>query len=413
MAKIPDPIALYPTYDELKDVNFTEYQELKSFLDSGESWWLQHWHWGQEFLSYIGRNKSEHTYVRFRNETERLLLWAFLVKEKPIDQLRKSDILDYADFCWKPPVTWICLSNYEKFIFSNGQFTQNKNWLPFRLKVSKADTGNAEPDKRKYKPSQETLKAMFTAMSSLYKYLMNEEYLYGNPVQIARTDCKYFIKDAQVTEVRRLSEDQWQYVFNITLKLADQDHVYERSLFIIAALKVLFLRISELSERKDWSPVMSHFWEDSDHNWWLKIYGKGRKIRDITVPESFIPYLKRYRANRALSPLPSPGEQHPIVEKIRGQGGMTARQLSRIVQEIFDKAYAEMCLAEGEDKARKLKEATTHWLRHTGASMEIERGRALKDVSEDLGHASMATTDTIYVQTESRLRAKSGKDRQI
>lgn len=29
--------------------------------------------------------------------------------------------------------------------------------------------------------------------------------------------------------------------------------------------------------------------------------------------------------------------------------------------------------------------------------MEIERGRALKDVSEDLGHASMATTDTIYV----------------
>ncbi|MEJ2682138.1 MAG: site-specific integrase, partial [Gammaproteobacteria bacterium] len=58
-------------------------------------------------------------------------------------------------------------------------------------------------------------------------------------------------------------------------------------------------------------------------------------------------------------------------------------------------------------------EASTHWLRHTGASMEIERGRALKDLSEDLGHASMATTDTVYVQTENRVRAKSGKSRKV
>lgn len=362
---------------------------------------------------YIGRNKSEHTYTRFRNETERFLLWVFLIKESPIDQLRKADILEYADFCWKPPTSWICLANYEKFAFHSGLYTQNPLWAPFRLIVSKADNSQAEPDKKKYKPSQQTLTATFTAVIALYKYLMNEEYLYGNPAQIAKGDCRHFIKDAQIKEVRRLNEAQWQYVFNITLKLAEQDHVYERSLFVITALKTLFLRISELSERKDWVPVMSHFWEDSDNNWWLKIYGKGRKIRDITVPPSFIPYLKRYRQHRALSPLPSPGEQHPIVEKIRGQGGMTSRQLTRIVQEVFDKAYEQMCIAEGEDKARKLKEASTHWLRHTGASMEIERGRALKDLSEDLGHSSMATTDTVYVQTESRVRAKSGKGRQV
>ncbi len=92
---------------------------------------------------------------------------------------------------------------------------------------------------------------------------------------------------------------------------------------------------------------------------------------------------------------------------------MSSRQLTRIVQGIFDQAYLQMRNVEGDDKARKLKEASTHWLRHTGASMEIERGRALKDLSEDLGHASMATTDTIYVQTEHRVRAESGKDRQV
>ena len=72
-----------------------------------------------------------------------------------------------------------------------------------------------------------------------------------------------------------------------------------------------------------------------------------------------------------------------------------------------------MRTTESSTKALKLKEATTHWLRHTGASMEIGRGCPLKDVSEDLGHASMATTDTVYVQSENKLRAESGKKRKV
>ncbi|CAI9912107.1 TPA: tyrosine-type recombinase/integrase [Pseudomonas aeruginosa] len=412
-ASKPNPTPLYPTYPELKSFNNEEYKELGEFLKSGESWWTTHWDWGREFLSYIGRNKSEHTFTRFRNETERFLLWVFLFKEKPLEQLRKADILEYADFCWQPPVSWICTANHEKFLFHNGCYTQNPLWTPYKLQLPKKANADQVPDKKKYKPSQQTLAAMFTAVSAFYKYLMNEEYLYGNPAQIAKTDCRYFIKDAQVKEIRRLTETQWQYVFNLALELAGQDRLYERSLFVITALKTLFLRISELSDRPNWTPVMSHFWQDSDGNWWLKIFGKGRKLRDITVPGSFIEYLKRYRQYRGLSPLPSSGEGHPIVEKIRGQGGMTSRQLTRIVQGIFDLAYDKMKLLEGEDQARKLKEASSHWLRHTGASMEVERGRALKDLSEDLGHSSMATTDTVYVQTENRVRAASGKNRSV
>ncbi|BCD98640.1 tyrosine-type recombinase/integrase [Marinagarivorans cellulosilyticus] len=407
------PIALYPAFSELKSLDFSEYKDLKQFLESGESWWQNHWVWGREFLSYVGRNKSAHTFTRFRNETERFLLWVFLFKAKPMEQLRKADILEYADFCWQPPVAWICTANHEKFVFRNGHFTQNPLWAPFKLQLPKKTLEEQLPDKKKYKPSQQTLMATFTAIIAFYKYLMNEEYLYGNPAQIAKPDCRHFIKDAQVKEVRRLSESQWQYVFNVSLDLANQDRIYERSLFVITAMKTLFLRVSELSERPNWTPVMSHFWQDSDGNWWLKIFGKGRKLRDITVPNSFIDYLKRYRQFRGLGPLPSLGENHPIVEKIRGQGGMTSRQLIRIVQQVFDMAYDKMKQSEGEDNARKLKEASSHWLRHTGASMEVERGRALKDLSEDLGHSSMATTDTVYVQTENRVRAESGKNRKV
>jgi len=126
-----------------------------------------------------------------------------------------------------------------------------------------------------------------------------------------------------------------------------------------------------------------------------------------------LPFLERYRASRGLLGLPASNENSVLVEKVRGQGGMTSRHLRRIVQSVFDKAHDNMRRSEGENKALKLKEASAHWLRHTGASMEIERGRPLKDISEDLGHASMATTDTVYVQSENKKRAESGKRRKV
>ena len=409
---IPSPQPLYPVYNALTQMTMTDYPELQTFLQSGQAWRQQHWQWGRDFLRFIGRNKSEHTYVRFRNEVERFLLWVFLFCDKPVQELRKTQLLDYADFCWKPPVNWISLANADRFIHQDGFYHSNSLWAPFRLKTPK-NQPNINIDKKKYRPSQETLTATFTALVAFYKYLMNEEICAGNPAQIAKTDCRYFIADAQVKEVRRLSEAQWQYVMETVHEMAAEDSLYERSLFIVATLKTLFLRISELSERRDWSPTMGHFWQDENQNWWLKIFGKGRKLRDVTVPTQYLDYLKRYRSFRGLPPLPYPGEQSPLVEKVRGQGGMTARHLSRLVQDVFDATYIKIKTRLGEDQARKLQEASTHWLRHTGASMEIERGRALKDVSEDLGHASMATTDTIYVQSETRKRAESGKGRKV
>ena len=402
---------LFPPYKEIRRICLDDYPSLSSYFDESSRWKKITWEWACEFLKYIGRNKSEHTYTRFRSEVEKFLLWAFLVKEQPIEEYRKTDILDYADFCWQPPLTWIVYTNKEKFALNNGVFEPNPEWAPFRVKTAKADA--SQPDKKKYRPSQETLNSTFTALNALYKYLMDEEFCYGNPVQIAKKDCRYFVKDAQVKETKRLSMQQWQYLLDTAESMADSDPKYERNLFLVASLKALFLRISEYSERPDWAPIMGHFWRNHEGDWWLKVYGKGRKIRDITVPESFLAYLRRYREYRGLSSLPASGENQPIIEKLRGRGGMTARQLSRLVQEVFDQASETMRQTQGSEQAQKFKELTTHWLRHTGASIEIERGRALKDVSEDLGHSSMATTDTIYVQSESKQRAESGKARSV
>ncbi|MCP4991202.1 MAG: site-specific integrase, partial [Colwellia sp.] len=354
-----------------------------------------------------------HTYERFRNDVERFLLWSFIEKKKPIDQLKKSDLLEYADFCWQPPVTWIGTSNQERFKITNGYSAANELWFPFKIQAPKSLKAQFDVDKKKYRPSQQTLSSMFTALIVFYNYLMAEDFCIGNPAQIAKKDCRHFIIDSQVKEIKRLTASQWQYCLDTAVNMADENSVFERNLFVIAALKTLFLRISELSERETWSPTMGHFWQDEDENWWLKIFGKSRKIRDITVPIDFLPFLERYRASRGLLGLPASNENSVLVEKVRGQGGMTSRHLRRIVQSVFDQAYDNMRRSEGENRALKLKEASAHWLRHTGASMEIERGRPLKDISEDLGHASMATTDTVYVQSENKKRAESGKRRKV
>jgi len=409
---IPKPTPLYPTYIELRDLTLTDYPTLSTLFTEQPDWWFVHWQWGKSFLEYTGRNKSKHTYVRFRNEVERFLLWSFLIKETSIDDYRKTDILEYADFCWKPPVSWVGTSSLDRFILIDGFFKSNNKWRPYKLQAPKSQS-NKTIDKKKYRPSQQTLTASFTAVIAFYKYLMNEEYCVGNPAQIAKKDCRHFITDSQVKEVKRLSEVQWQYVLDTAVEMADDNSIYERNLFVIASLKTLFLRISELSERDNWSPTMGHFWQDDDENWWLKIFGKGRKLRDTTVPPDFMPFLERYRLSRNLSSFPTSSDNSVLVEKIRGQGGMSSRHLRRLVQDTFDRAFEKMKTAESEKKAVKLREASTHWLRHTGASMEIERGRALKDLSEDLGHASMATTDTVYVQTENKKRAESGKKRKV
>lgn len=405
---IPKAIPLFPSYQELKEFDWKNYPQLIEFFNGHPDWYRQHWNWAKDYLIYLGRNKSEHTYIRFRSDVEKLLLWCFLVSKKPLIDCRKTDILDYSEFFFKPPQSWIALANVDKFMLTSGYFKINPQWKPFRYISDGANT-----DKKKYRPSQQSIRAMFAAISGFYTYLMENEISLGNPVLLAKKDCKRLVKDAQIKETKRLDQAQWAFLLHTAESMASDDAIYERNLFLIAAMKTMFLRISELAERDDWIPTMNHFWQDDDKNWWLKIFGKGKKIRDISVPDSFLPYLERYRLWRGLPAFPSRQEKQPIVEKIRGVGGMSGRQLARLVHQVLDTTYDIAKSKYGEKHAQIYKDVSPHWLRHTGASMEIERGRALKDVSEDLGHSSMATTDSVYVQSSAKKRAESGKVRNV
>ena len=367
-----------------------------------------------EFLYLMGR-KSNGTYLRFRNEIERWCLFCWQQHDKGIFDVSRKDLESYIDFVYQPDKSWIGTSVQQRFVSKNAQQVSNDKWRPFVAKLAKSLTKKdplkiAQVDE--YRPSQESLVSTFTALSVLYQHAQMEEVCDKNYVPVVKKSCPYLIKQVQRKTPDTLSQLQWEYVLGITKDAADETPKFERNLFIIATLKSLYLRVSELSEHAKWSPRMSDFSMDSDGFWYLTVFGKGNKIRDVTVPPAYMPYLKRYRLSRGLSSLPSPDEDSSMLNKLRGNGNLTSRQIRRIVEESFDLAIKALQKDGFEDDTNYLMAATTHWLRHTGAT-EDAGNRPLKHLADELGHASSETTDKNYIQSNIKDRARSGQDRKV
>jgi site-specific recombinase XerD len=268
------------------------------------------------------------------------------------------------------------------------------------------------PDAKRFYPSQAAIRATFTALSSFYKYLVQEDLIEANPVALIRQKSKFIRKEHQQAPVRRISNLQWDYVLETAEQMAREDPQHERTLFIMNCLFAMYLRISELVADERSMPMMGDFRKDLDGNWWFHVTGKGNKNRSITVCDAMLLALKRYRQSLGLPPLPNPGERVPLIAKTLGRGPVTSsRNIRKIVQACFDHSYERMCEEGLEEDAGELKAATVHWLRHTGISEDV-KFRPREHVRDDAGHASMATTDR-YIESDLRERHQSAKRKRI
>jgi len=270
-----------------------------------------------------------------------------------------------------------------------------------------------ETNVKEYCPSQSAIKAIFTALSSFYSYLVQEELVTSNPVGLIRQKSKFVRRDHQQPIVRRISNLQWDYVIETAEMLAEnKPDEHERTLFIMNCLFAMYLRISELVADERSAPEMGDFRKDRDGHWWFHVTGKGNKDRTITVCNAMLAALKRYRSHLRLSPLPAIGEPIPLVAKTRGKGPVTStRHIRKIVQQCFDAAYQRMKADGLEDDAADLKTATVHWLRHTGISEDV-KFRPREHVRDDAGHSSMQTTDR-YIESDLRERHQSGRSKRV
>jgi site-specific recombinase XerD len=354
------------------------------------------------------------TFNSYRREAERLLQWCWHIKNTTLKELRRDDIEQYIRFCQNPPNEWISLKKVPRYIEKDGLRVPNCEWRPFVVTISKMERNlGQQPKISNFNLSQGALQEIFAILSTLFNFLIAEEYLASNPIALIRQKSKFIRKRQQKAPIRRLSLQQWEIVLETADRLAqDNPEKHERTRFILSLLYGLYLRISELAASDRWIPTMNDFAKDSNGSWWFTTVGKGNKERQIAVSEAMLESLIRWRRFLGLSSLPSSADNSPLIPKIRGNGPMSdTAPLRRIVQVCFDLAADQLRQQNHLEEADNLRSATVHWLRHTGISEDVKI-RPREHVRDDAGHSSSATTDR-YIDVELQARYQSALKKSI
>ncbi|MCL7463139.1 site-specific integrase [Pseudomonas sp. NW5] len=424
MTHLPTP--LFETYARFIELNFLNLDaELPLVRD-----WLKacpdSLHAVHGYLAVRGFLKSyagnEATYNSYRTHVERLLLWSLLIAEKPLLALRRRDAEAFMEFCLKPSRDWIGPVVKSRFTRVGGRkrlesdsWQVNPLWRPFSYSVPKRDRAlgleDAQaPEQRPYRMSQGSVAQVFAVCGSFFQHAIDEGLTEVNPFRAIRQKSVYKQRNTVDVSGRSLTPLQWNYVLECAEYMADEDPRHERTLFILATLFAMYLRVSDLVGRDNWQPTMGDFRRDSMGNWWFHVVGKGNKAAKISVRDDYIQhYMTRYRRHLNLPALPSPQETRPLLSTLDGRAGLSDRHIRLLLQEVFDRSLARM-ISEGwsEDEVDQLRSASLHWLRHTSATFDAPR-RDMKDLQADLRHNSLSTTQNTYYNSLDEQRAHSVK----
>ncbi|MDF3933134.1 tyrosine-type recombinase/integrase [Pseudomonas citronellolis] len=373
--------------------------------------------------SYAG---NEATYTSYRTHVERLLLWALLVEGKPLLELRRRDAEAFMEFCLNPPADWVGPVVKARFQRLGGRrklesdgYQVNPAWRPFSSTLAKrerklaAEAMSALPA-RPYRMAQGSVAQVFAVCGSFFQHAMDEGLTEVNPFRAVKQKSVYKQRNTLDVASRSLTQLQWNYVIETAELMAGEDPLHERELFILATLFAMYLRVSDLVGRDNWTPTMGDFRRDSTGNWWFHVVGKGNKAARISVRDDYVQtYLVRYRRHLGLPPLPSPREATPLIGTLKGRGGLSDRHVRLLLQGVFDRSLQRMA-GEGwsDDEIDQLRSVSLHWLRHTSATFDAPL-RDMKDLQADLRHNSLSTTQNTYYNSLDEQRAHSIKGLKI
>ncbi len=267
-----------------------------------------------------------------------------------------------------------------------------------------------------------------------------------NPVPAAAKKLRkqYSIPNPELAKGKsnRLTQRQWDFIINALISLRDAPNATElqrkkwiRSLFMMTFMKANMLRVSEVCKSAVFSPKMGDIKKTTVHSenrkyWEYSFIGKGSVRRKVVLPEGLLTYLADYRRSRGLtSDYPEENDKAPLLShlkadldskgKIVQERPLTYGATCDQIQLVFDKAaqYVEQQASklgvDYKEDILALRQASTHWLRHTGAIMALEDGEDVSCVSDTLGHTDSRITDQIYNDHNAEDNIKSVSRRRV
>jgi site-specific recombinase XerD len=223
---------------------------------------------------------------------------------------------------------------------------------------------------------------MVAVCCTFFQYAISNGLTEINPFMAVKANPIYQQHQASNVESRSLTQIQWLYVIETAEIMAAEDPRHERTLFLVATLFALYLRVSDLAGR---GPTMGDIRRDTRGNWWFHVRNSNGEEEKISLRDEYVQaYLTRYRLYIKLPPLPSIGEQTPLISTLKGRAGLSDRHIRLLLQDVFDRALARMAQEGWDDeKIDQLRSASLHWLRYTSAKIDASH-RNVWDLQADL-----------------------------
>ncbi|HEF1880429.1 TPA: site-specific integrase, partial [Bacillus cereus] len=314
---------------------------------------------GKSKYTYFSDIEVIYHFVHLQNDMDE--------KKNRKEDTKKSYVSEILSFCQ-------CMVQHaEKFELNEEEVQQNGSLLktlqPWHIRKYNAWLKQVENGRNGDTYAVATLAKKSVLIRSFLKHLhvfaYIEKPLHG---ELQRTNI-----NEQDRPNRDLSYDE---VMNILGFYKEQGHVVNYT--ILLALASTGARIQELCTAR---VKNLHY----DGKYWLKVTGKGDKMRELFISEHLYQCICEMRRRRGFQTVLDQGDERPLLINQRGNF-YNSKTLSNQVTDMIKKTNLEF-LQYRENPV------TAHTFRHAFAIMAVEQGNAdLYHLMQTLGHENIQTT---------------------
>ncbi|MET3134299.1 integrase/recombinase XerD [Oxalobacteraceae bacterium GrIS 1.11] len=319
-------------------------------------------------------NLSPRTVRGNRKEAGRFLLWC-RAREVPLRRIAVEDLFHYSAFLMMPApaADWIAATRWRR---------DDPRWRPFCGPLSDGSHRQA-----------------LVIIKGLFSWAYAAGYLAADPAALlgrlgtpAAETVSRFLPPIAISILMEAADRIATATRGGALRRA-------RARFLVQAFYLTGARLSELA-----GADMGSMRQDDAGAWWLHVLGKGNKSGKIPVAADLLAEFQRYRLAFALAALPAPRDATPLVLTTVGDSRRaTHYAVAKAMKALMRSAAAlasELGLPHAADRIAL---ASTHWLRHSSVTHQIDAGVPLKTVQRNARHASLNTTSR-YIHKEDAQR---------
>lgn len=340
---------------------------------------------------------SKHTLATYRLECERIFWYCARVVGKPLSAWLLEDVIAYLQYLANVP---------DEVILEIKSVPRGApGWTPFRGKLSAASIAQAQK-----------------VLLLLLRWMTDVGYLRVNPsVGLPKPKPKH--RDQLLERV--LPEETCRLVLQTLLSIrpgTDRERLrLARDVFVLRCLLYTGLRTNELIKA-----TMGDFVRVTEQGetfmGLLVRFGKGGKTRTVPADRAW-EALMDYRVAFGFAPEPVPGDATPLILSpfkstatrgvtarqralLREHKGITSRQgLHLLVTKAFELVQDLLEKTGKTYEAHVISEASTHWLRHSYATILGNHGASVLTIAENLGQSDINVTRR-YTHLNFRNRAE-------